>query len=383
MLEAREAILQKRLETFATNPRHSEWKPENVYMYTIPLSSGPTPFRLFAWHVNSTPNQLKFSLRARLLNASKPDEVTFTELRIERVSTLGANSGICLAKSHLFGPAGSTSSKNVLDEVDLVAAQTVNASTGFMGLLVTANIDAPNACTLQLRCVVHPTSSGPGTNWSTVTCARKLIGDEESTVDVRGWWPRTGARFSRPENDPFDVSPEASGDPWRVIEVCVQNDPFETAARSRFGPDVTEDEHGTPKGNHGLYGANVRYRFKVKNTFATAKRLYVAFRAADAIKFFGAAQLVPGPGLQSEAQPKGVVELIASGYDYSENPPTQFPHNLAEVTPDPLLVTVPPGGSEYYADVAVAVAGAAATPVKILLAREDFDLQEVDDEEED
>jgi hypothetical protein len=189
-----------------------QWdQPEKVYMCTIPLSSGPTPFRLFAWHVNSTPNQLKFSLRARLLNATKPDEVTFTDLRIERVSTLGANSGICLAKSHLFGPAGSTSSKNVLDEVDLVEAQTVNASTGFMGLLVTANIDAPNACTLQLRCVVHPTSSGPGTNWSTVTCARKLIGDEESTVDVRGWWPRTGARFSRPENDPFDVSQRRQG----------------------------------------------------------------------------------------------------------------------------------------------------------------------------
>lgn len=77
------------------------------------------------------------------------------------------------------------------------------------------------------------------------------------------------------------------------------------------------------------------------------------------------------------------VELIASGYDYSEDPPAPYPHNLAEVTPDPLLVTVPPGGSEYYVDVAVAVAGAAATPVKILLAREDFDLQEVDEEEED
>lgn len=58
-----------------------DWnQPENVYLCTIPISAGTHPFRLFAWHLNRTDHSLLFSIRARILNGSKQDEVTFSNL---------------------------------------------------------------------------------------------------------------------------------------------------------------------------------------------------------------------------------------------------------------------------------------------------------------
>lgn len=243
-------------------------------------------------------------------------------------------------------------------------------------MLVSADLQVPNPCTLQIRCVAHPSGSGVGTDWTNATSAHDELTVPPGPYHVRGWWPRIGARFSRPENDPFDVNPGASGANFRAIEVCKNDLAFEINARSRFGADETDDPHGTPKGNHGLYGANVRYRFLVKNTFASNKPLYLALRGRETAGFFGTCRLEIGPGL-SPSQPPGVVLAIKNQFI----PPPASP-NLAELTSESSLVSVPSGGDTYYVDVCLGVAGLAALPVNILLAREDFDLHEVDGEED-
>lgn len=220
------------------------------------------------------------------------------------------------------------------------------------------NVELASAGTLCLRTTVSTGTGAPGA-WNQEPAF-------DPTVHVRGYWP-----FSELTMDGGSVDVKAvQGPPTRRIIEAVATGGPELAAFAR----TTGDEHGTPRGNRGCYGANLLYDFSVTNSGEQGYPLFVYGQSrnvsnpSNAFGYFGPLSIL-SPGNFTK---RGVTQLRCDGT-------SPLPGDYVRLTTSDGTTETPvniPNGQSFTYRIGAAVAGAASAPFNIALSGIAYQLTE-------
>lgn len=235
-----------------------------LYRAEVPLS-GTTTFRIFLWHVNKKGASRTFRIRAKIEGATSL-AISSRRYSDDTVSESGnlLALGTELACVQNYGNFDHTDSNATIGTSfsELWSKQVSDDYlVGCLYEFTTAQVQDDISLIIQ-------TSFDTGTP----------VGDDEpvpaanpnNVVRIRGWWPYSEILF--PITGTLDADPEHPGSALicTVVEFESAQDPPvippELAATAFGHRSDVADPYGTPKGNKGLYGTKVKYRFQAHNS---------------------------------------------------------------------------------------------------------------------
>lgn len=345
-------------------------QPFNLYKCEIPLTPlVAKSIRFFVWHMNTSEEATPIEFALWLSSSVADTFVEFVSIVGEVVTAEDdaglRDAGICLAKSQLYGGAPAIDPTQEGFGTGGYLLQSASAGSGnAICWMIEATVITYDETNLRVWTAVRPSGSTYWPAYSADVCPprNQLGGFFVGPVHVRGWWPYS--RVLCIGNDTaLNCCP--SEFPEIVQGVVGDDSGGDTLA---FAPQSTEvDPHcaytdSGRKGNLGMYGANLVYKYFVENKCVEPGEYYGYLRTRNTGgegKFWGAARFLV-PSLEELGVEK--IRYQKLGID-----PTDL-LNFSDLTDDGPLVVPQETTPEVEVRIELATGGAAALPINIVLS---------------
>jgi hypothetical protein len=325
-----------------------------LYAAPIELGAGTHSFRVFLWHVNSTGSTIYLHLVMSLSAGSG----TVGEWHEQTEHTQNyAAAGRCLAWTQLYDewPAEVTGKPQLSTTEQRYWSSAIEHGK-LRAVVAEFEVTLAQAAELRIRSLVSGGATTIAGNWGDPLVPR-------SEVHPRGCWPFADLTLDGGE---FQVNPIPNTENRHPIAICQRsNNPTDHTDDSdpgvECGPDgFREDNAVNPEvswRNRAAYGANLFYKFKLKNSASVPMPAWVWIQTRNIDGAYLAAARVQGKGKRciqaiSPSGPQGV--------------------NLTEDTAnDPLMVPARIDNEDGELDIVVEVSngGAGTTPANLVVAR--------------